>query len=97
MKVVIRSEAERDLTAIFEWIAKDNPPAARKVVGQIRDRITLLELNSLARMGRPGFVPGTLELVEYPYIVVYRVLDDAGEIEIVAIVHGARKREPKID
>jgi plasmid stabilization system protein ParE len=72
MKVVIRREAERDLADILKWIEKDNPPAARKLVARIRDRIGLLELNALARMGRAGVVPGTLELIEYPYIVVYR-------------------------
>lgn len=42
---------------------------------------------------RRGFVPGTLELVEYPYIVVYRVLNTRREIEILSIVHGARDRD----
>ena len=95
MKVVIRREAERDLADILEWIEKDNPPAARKLVARIRDRIGLLELNALARMGRAGVVPGTLELIEYPYIVVYRVREDLEEIEILAIVHGARDRNLK--
>jgi plasmid stabilization system protein ParE len=63
------------------------------MIVRIRDRINLLEVNALARMGRRGFVPGTLELVEYPYIVVYRVLDTRREIEILSIVHGERDRD----
>jgi len=65
------------------------------MVARIRDRIALLETNALARMGRSGVVPGTLELVEYPYIVVYRILEARQEIEILAIAHGARDRESK--
>jgi plasmid stabilization system protein ParE len=43
-------------------------------------------------MGRPGIVDGTRELIEYPYIIVYTVRDDIGEIVVIAIVHGARAR-----
>ena len=42
-------------------------------------------------MGRLGLVPGTRELLEWPYIVVYKVAGD--EAVIVSVVHGARDRE----
>ena len=93
MKVVVRKEADDDLASIFQWIAKDNPGAATAMVARIRDRIALLELDALARMGRPGFVEGTLELVEFPYLIVYRVDDLVHEVTVLAIVHGARDRE----
>jgi plasmid stabilization system protein ParE len=44
-------------------------------------------------MGRPGVVEGTLELVEYPYLIVYRVDESLREVTILAIVHGARDRD----
>jgi plasmid stabilization system protein ParE len=62
MKVVVRKKADDDLASIFQWIAKDNPGAATAMVARIRDRIALLELDALARMGRPGFVKGTPSL-----------------------------------
>jgi toxin ParE1/3/4 len=93
MKVVVREKAEDDLDSIFQWIARDNPRAAAQMIGRIRDRINALELDSLAHMGRKGFVEGTLELVEYPYLVVYQVDDSRHEVDIVAIVHGAWNRE----
>ncbi len=43
-------------------------------------------------MGRPGLVKGTRELVEHPYIIVYQVNDDRGEIVVLSVMHGARKR-----
>src|SRR5208283_4427762 len=57
MKVIVRD----DLHRIFEWIAKDNRSAAAKLVARIRDRINLLALDSLAKMGRPGHDAGTRE------------------------------------
>jgi toxin ParE1/3/4 len=93
MKVIVHDSAENDLDRIFEWIAKDNRTAATRMVAQIRDRINLLELDSLAKMGRPGVVYGTRELIEYPYIIVYEVDHHKQEISVLTIVHGARDRE----
>jgi len=93
MKVIVRASAEDDLDRIFSWIAKDNPRAAADMVRRIRQRIEELEVDAVAHMGRPGFVEGTRELVEYPYIVVYRVFGDRGEVVVLSIVHGARQRE----
>ena len=92
MKLTVRESAEDDFDRIFAWIAKDHPRAAAEMVSRIRDRIGLLEANNLAHMGRPGLVPGTRELIEFPYIVVYTVDDDRREVSVVAIVHGAQDR-----
>jgi toxin ParE1/3/4 len=93
MKVTVREAAEEDLHRIFSWIAEDNPRAATEMVSRIRERINLLELDALAHMGRPGFVKGTRELVEYPYIIVYKVFRERREIAVLSIMHGAQDRE----
>jgi len=92
MKVVVHQDAEDDLDRIFVWISKDNTSAAVDMVARIRDRISLLELDSLAHMGRPGAVAGTRELIEYPYIIVYQVEEERAEVAVVAIFHGAQDR-----
>ena len=46
----------------------------------------------MTHMGRPGLVEGTRELVEAPYIIVYKVFEDRGEIVVLSVVHGARDR-----
>jgi plasmid stabilization system protein ParE len=46
-------------------------------------------------MGRPGLDPGTHELIEYPYIIVYEVQEIQGEIIVLAVVHGAQDQKPK--
>src|SRR5260370_18180813 len=93
MKVILREVAEDDLDGILVWDGKDNPGAAADMVSRIRDRINRLELNPLAHMGRPGFVEGTRELVEYPYVIVYKVFEERREILVLSIVHGAQDRE----
>jgi addiction module RelE/StbE family toxin len=93
MKISFEPVARDELNDIFEWIAKDNPDAAYKLIARIEEKVTRLAAPNLAHMGRPGLIEGTRELVEYPYIVVYRVDDRRQEIVIIAIVHGARDRE----
>ena len=44
-------------------------------------------------MGRPGLEPGTRELVEPPYVIVYEVHDDLDEVIVLAVFHGAQDRE----
>lgn len=92
MKLVIRAKAADDLAAIYAWIAKDSPQAARDIVRRIRTRIGYLTTPGLAHIGRLGFIEGTRELVEYPYIVVYEVKERRKEIVVLAIFHGAQER-----
>ncbi len=93
MKIVVRAKADEDLDGIFAWIVKDNPRAAAEIIRRIRRRIGLLATPGLEHIGRPGIEPGTRELVEPPYIVVYEVHDTRGEIEVLTIVDGAQDRE----
>jgi plasmid stabilization system protein ParE len=68
---------------------------AIRIVANIRDQIGFLETDELARMGRQGFIEGTRELIEYPYIIVYRVDEQRREIVVISIIHGVRDREGK--
>lgn len=92
MNVVVRVRAADDLAGIFTWIARDNPQAAAETVRRIRQRIGRLVTPGLAHMGRPGLVPGTRELVEAPYIIVYEVHEERDELVVLAILHGAQDR-----
>ena len=93
MKVIVHEAAAADLDGIFDWISKDSPNAAVEIVRRIRARINRLATAGLPHIGRPGLIKGTRELVEAPYIVVYRVNEPADEILVLAILHGARNRE----
>lgn len=73
--------------AIFDYIASDNADAAIAL-----DRLFLSasqQLKSFPRLGKPGRIGGTRELVvRAPYILVYEIVDDA--IYILAVHHGAQ-------
>jgi addiction module RelE/StbE family toxin len=89
MRVRWTRPALLQLADIHDYIAAENPAAARRVVRQIRQETTILTTQS--GVGRPGRVPGTRELVvnRYPYVVAYRV--DAAEIPILAVLHTSRR------
>ena len=89
MRIRWTAPALRDLEAIGDYIARDNPAAADRVVLCILDQTELLATHP--GIGRPGRIAETRELVitDTPYIVPYRLR--GAEIEILAVFHGARK------
>ncbi len=63
------------------------------MIARIEAKVMRLGTPELAKMGRPGLVEGTRELLEYPYIIVYKVYEERDEIVVISIVHGARDRK----
>ena len=92
MRVRWLTRALRNLHAEAEYIARDKPLAAARVVQAIFDAVDRLQ--DFPAMGRPGRVAGTRELVipGTPYIIPYRVRRE--EIEILRVFHAARKWPP---
>lgn len=88
MRIRFTPRSRDDLIEIHDYIAAENPPAARRVVGAIRDQIRVLTDHPL--FGRRGQIPDTRELVisRFPYIVAYRVNGEI--IEILTVWHTAR-------
>ena len=78
-----------NLNAEAEYIARDNPDAAARMVATIASAVEYLVDHPA--MGRPGRVSGTRELVvpDTPYIVPYRVRRNA--VEVLRVFHAARK------
>jgi addiction module RelE/StbE family toxin len=89
MRVVWSGPSRADLKAIFDYISQDNPYAAALVVRRIRDRVRQLE--RLPRIGRPGRVASTRELVvsRTPYLVAYRIEEE--RIAVIRVIHGRRE------
>ncbi|MDO9139273.1 MAG: type II toxin-antitoxin system RelE/ParE family toxin [Methylobacter sp.] len=89
MKIVWTEPARQDLREIFEYIAEENPNAARALLAEIRKRAGSLENNP--ELGRLGRVDGSRELVltGTQYILPYRVKEQW--IQILAVFHSARK------
>jgi len=93
MRLVFGEEALDDLQGIFAWIAKDDVGTATNLLNRIFDRVERLAVPDLTRMGRLGRDPGTHELIEEPYIIVYEVRERQGEVRVISVVHGARERQ----
>ena len=77
-----------DLIEAQNYIARDNPAAAQAVAQRVWDASK--NLCDQPGMGRPGHVQGTREwpVSQTPYLIVYRVKNDA--VEILRVWHGRR-------
>lgn len=88
MQVAFAAAAKRDLEAIVDYIAQDNPVAAAKVFDAVS--AVAARLADFPEMGHAGRLPDTRELVVagLPYVIVYHVARDV--VTIIAVFHGAR-------
>lgn len=89
MRLRWTTPALRDLEAIGDFIARDNPAAAARIVNLILDQAEGLKHHPF--IGRLGRVPETREWVlgEAPFLLPYRVRDEV--IEILAVLHSSRR------
>jgi toxin ParE1/3/4 len=81
--------ALKNLDEEAEYVARDNPQAAARIVERIATSIDRLATHPAS--GRPGRVPGTRELVisGTPYVVPYRVRHET--VEILRVFLAARR------
>jgi toxin ParE1/3/4 len=80
--------AKLDLAEIHDYIAQENPQAARRVVFIVRRAAETLPQNP--HIGRAGRIAGTRELTvgRFPFMLAYRI--DADEVQILSVIHTAR-------
>jgi toxin ParE1/3/4 len=90
MKIEWSPEAIEDLVSLRDYIAEENPSAAKRIAHRINDCVERL-LSENPDMGRAGRVPGTRELVVTgtPYIVPYRVKRNS--LQVLRVYHCARR------
>lgn len=80
--------ATDDVNNIIDYISSDDPESANRVVDQIDNRVGNLPDNP--KMGRPGRVKGTRELViSKNYVVIYK--ERSEEIEILRVLHAKQQ------
>jgi toxin ParE1/3/4 len=89
MQIRWHEDAIRDLTALREYIARDNPAAAGRVATAILEWVNLLREHPM--LGRPGRIHPTRELVvsETPYTLVY--LPEAERLTVLRVFHQAQQ------
>lgn len=82
------TRARDDLLGIWLDIAADDPAAADRFYDRLEARIGILETFAEAGRSRPDIDPAARTLVEYPYLILYRLIPEGAQI--VRVVHGAR-------
>jgi toxin ParE1/3/4 len=83
--------ARADLLAIVDYTSDDNPNAAQRLKDDIEAKAE--KLLEFPKMGRPGRVEGTRELIAWAnYIIVYQ--DDAFTVRILRVLHAAQQWPP---
>jgi toxin ParE1/3/4 len=88
--IVWLATAQRNRVEQLNHIAQDNPLAAVLQDEEIERQVDMLLLHP--KLGRPGRVKGTRELVisRTPFIAVYR-LKEPDRIEVLRFLHGAQR------
>jgi toxin ParE1/3/4 len=73
----------------LDYIAQDNPLAAASQDEEIERQVNMLAQHP--KMGRPGRVTGTRELVisGTPFVVIYRL--KARRVDIIRLLHSAQQ------
>ena len=91
MQVRWLAKALGNLDDEAEFIARDDPAAARAVVRRIYYAVDNLKANPA--LGRPGRIQGTRELLVpgTPYIVPYRVRPRLNRVEVLRVFHASRR------
>ena len=92
MKSVWTRSAIRDLTQARDYIARENPAAAREIASRIVDASE--RVIRFPEVGRIGRVKGTREVVVpgRQYLIVYRLKKNA--VHFLRVLHG-RQEWPK--
>ena len=88
MRLRYTEQAQGHISSIFDYIAKDDPQAAARVVARVRASAQAVSV--FPYMGHVGHVPGTLEFVvaRLPYIIAYRVeIGDQDQVAILGVLH----------
>ncbi len=94
-RVEIAASAERDVLAIRDYVAGDDPAAARRWVAAMRAQIAKLE----SHPHRGAVIPESADLgVEYRHLVhgryrtLYRIEDE--RVIVVRVIHSAQLLGP---
>jgi addiction module RelE/StbE family toxin len=92
--VVWTPDAVQDRADIWDYIAADNPGAAVRMDELFSNAAA--RLASHPKLGRPGKIPGTRELIPHAsYRLVYEI--DEEKVWVLALVHTARQWPPVRD
>jgi toxin ParE1/3/4 len=83
------------LLGIYEYIARNSPVYAKRVVDRITRRSEQIAEFPLSGRKVPEYKSEDIrEIIEKPYRIIYRIKSD--QIDILAVIHGAKLLPEKI-
>lgn len=88
MSYRLSPRAEADLTDIGDFIARENPAAAIRLLGRIEKACAMLGDNPLIGRARPEIAPAARSWAIGRYLILYRPTEMGAEI--IRVIHGAR-------
>ena len=92
MKVFWTESALTQLQAIHDYIAQTSPDYALRMIDRLTRRsIQIAEFPFSGRMVPEYEVNEVREVFEWPYRVIYLIDGAQSRVEVLAVVHGARK------
>lgn len=93
MKVHWTDTAIEHLQAIHDYIAKDSPQYALRIVDRLTRRSQQIAEFPLSGRVVPEFeVPQIREVLEGPYRIIYYIKPD--QVDVLAVVHAAQQIPP---
>jgi toxin ParE1/3/4 len=91
-RILRTPDAIADLDGIWDYIARDNPAAADRILDELNARFALVAENPDLGELQPKLADGTYRRFTCRnYVIYYRPLDDG--IVLVRVLHGARDHE----
>ena len=88
MKLSISPRAARDLEAIGDYIARDNPRRAVSFIREIRQQCRRIARLPASFSARFDLAAGLRMAVHSNYLILFRIVDRAVRVE--RVIHGAR-------
>ena len=89
--IKIAAAAQTDLVEIAEYIAQDNPEAARKIIKEITAKFALLRDNPFIGREQNRILVNLRSFAVKKYVIFYQPSDDG--VEILRVLHGSRDIE----
>jgi toxin ParE1/3/4 len=88
LKLSVSPSAARDLEAIGEYIARDNPTGAVSFIREIKRQFRAIARRPAAFPARDDLAAGIRMAVHGKYLILFRVVEKTVRVE--RVIHGAR-------